>query len=91
MKYPDTYLHVEECRSGETWILPIRGNGLIDLEHNVRRWVKREFGGDLRLDPPLMPKLQGDYYAKIITDGRPPDSVVVWDAGGFFLKHTSEG
>ena len=27
-----------------------------------------------------------DYYATIITDGRPPDSVIVWNSGGFYLK-----
>ena len=84
--YPDCYLHVTECRSGETFIMPLRGNASLDLTHQVKRWVKQEFGGELRLDGEIMPKLEGDYYAKIMTDGRPPDSVICWDGGGFYLK-----
>jgi len=88
MKYPDCYLHIEECRSGQTWIFPIRGNGLLDLKHQIKRWCKREFCGELKLDGELMPKLQGDYYGKIMTDGRPPESVVCWTGAGFYLQST---
>ncbi len=84
--YPDCYLHVLECRSGETWIVPIGDNDLIDLQTNIDKWVQSQFSGELVLDPPLMPKLDGDYYAKVMTDGRPPDSVVCWQGAGFFLK-----
>ena len=85
-KIPECYLHVTECRSGETWVLPIRGNGLLDLRHQIARWTRQEFDGELVIDGKLMPKLDGDYYGKIMTDGRPPDSVVCWDGGGFYLK-----
>lgn len=85
-KFPDQYLHVEECRSGETWILPFGDNDLLDLKVNLEKWIENEFGGELALDGEIMSRLQGDYYAKIITDNRPPDSVVVWQSGGFFLK-----
>ncbi len=84
--YPDCYLHVTECASGQTWIVPIRGNGSIDCRTQVAKWVKREWSGELAIDGQLMPRLDGDYYAKIITDGRPPESAVVWDSGGFYLK-----
>lgn len=84
--YPDCYLHVEECRSGQTWVAPIRARQTLDLKRRVKEWIKMQYGGDLSLDGELMPKLQGDYYAKIITDGRPPDSVVCWTSGGFYLK-----
>lgn len=86
MKNPDQYLHVLECRSGETWIVPFGKDDLIDIKHNVQKWIEQEFGGELTLDGELMPKLSGDYYAKIITDNRPPDSVIAWQSGGFFLK-----
>jgi len=86
--YPDTYLHVTDCRSGQTWIKPLRGNSVLDLTHQVRKWVKEEFSGELRLNGDIMPKLDGDYYGKIMTDGRPPDSVVCWEGGGFFLEAT---
>lgn len=84
--YPDCYLHVEECRSGETFIQSIRGNEKLDLKKLVKKWIKKQFCGELALDGELTPKLQGDYYAKIMTDGRPPDSVVCWTSGGFYLK-----
>ena len=84
--YPDCYLHVEECRTGQTWILPIRGNGLLDLEHQVKRWIKQEFVGERRLDGEIQPRLDGDFYARVMTDGRPPDSVVCWEGGGFWIK-----
>lgn len=86
-QFPDCYLHVTECRSGQTWIVPLRGNASLDLEYQIRKWVKAEFGGELRLDPPIMARLEGDYYGRIMTDGRSPDSVICWDGGGFYLKH----
>lgn len=86
IKYPDCYLHVMECRSGREWIVPIKGNATLNLERRIKGWCRQEFGGELTLDGKIMPKLEGDYYAKIITDGRPPDSVVCWTSGGFYLK-----
>jgi len=88
MEYPDCYLHVLECRSGQEWIVPILGETTLDLEARVKDWVGSEFQGELKLDPPLMPKLDGDYYAKIMTDGRPPDSCIYWTGRGFYLKQT---
>jgi hypothetical protein len=85
-KYPDCYLHVRECRSGEEWIMPLRGNSILNLKKQVKNWIKKEFSGELTLDSEIMPKLEGDYYAKIMTDNRPPDSVVCWQGGGFYLK-----
>lgn len=86
--YPETYLHVLECRSGQTWIVPMRGNASLDLLHQVKKWVKSEFAGELRVDGKLMPKLECDYYAQIITDGRSPDAGICWDGGGFYLEST---
>lgn len=86
MEYPNCYLHVTECRSGETFIMPLRGNSLLDLRHQVKKWVKQQFCGELRLSGKIMPKLEGEYYGKIMTDGRPPDSVVCWEGGGFYLE-----
>jgi len=85
-KYPDCYLHVTECRSGETWVVPMRGNSSLDLKYQVKKWIKSQFCGERFLDGDLMPKLDGEFYAKIMTDGRPPESVVCWDGGGFFIK-----
>lgn len=84
--YPPQYLHVEECQSGETWIVPLRSNAKLDLKTLVKRWIKREFSGELFLSGELTPRISGDYYAKILMDGRSPDSVVCWSSGGFYLK-----
>ncbi len=84
--YPDQYLHVEECRSGETWIMPISDRTHLDIKALVKRWIKREYQGELRLDGDLMPRLYGDYYAQIKLDGNPPDSISCWTSGGFYLK-----
>ena len=83
--YPDCYLHVQECRSGQEWIMPIRGNAKLDLTRLIYRWVKQEFSGELALDPPIT-RHEGEFYARIMTDGRPPDSVVCWTSGGFYLR-----
>lgn len=85
-KYPDCYLHVTECRSGVEWIVKIRGNATLDLKRRIKAWIKREFCGELHLDGEIMPRLEGDYYAKIMMDGRPPDSPICWTSGGFYLK-----
>ena len=82
----DCYMVVRECRSGQEWVRPVRKREKVDLEALIRKWAKEEFDGELRLDGKLMPRLEGDYYARIITDGRPPDLVVVWASGGFYLK-----
>lgn len=87
-QWPDCYLYVRECRSGEEWVAVIKGHQHIDLRHNIERWVRRQFNGELAIDGKIQPRLEGDYYAKIITDNRPPGSVVVWQSGGFWLKTT---
>jgi len=85
-EYPDQYLHVEDCKSGQTWIRPLTKRTILDIKRLVKRWIKEEFCGELFLDGDLTPRLQGDYYAQIILDGRPPDTHVVWASGGFYLK-----
>lgn len=73
---------------GEEWIKEITGRQSLDLKTRVKAWIKEEFCDQLRLNGDLMPGLEGEYYAKIITDQRPPDSVVVWNSGGFFTEMT---
>lgn len=86
--YPDCYLWIEECRSGETYIKPLGEDDILDLETQLDLWIESEFVGELERDGDLMPRLQGDFYAKIMTDGRSPDSVVCWESGGFYMKPT---
>lgn len=91
MKYPKQYLHVRENRSGQEWIVPFRSNAHLDIEKMCKKWVKEEFFGELAVDLPFCDgpeKSCSDYYARIITDGRPPDSVVCWDSTGFFIRST---
>jgi hypothetical protein len=86
LTYFQQYLHVRNESSGQTWFFKIDDNEPLDLEMHINRWIAAEFGGELVLDPPLMPKVAGDYYARIMTAGRPPESVVCWQSGGFYLK-----
>ncbi len=86
-KYPETYLHVRDNKTGKEWIMPLRGNSLLDLKRQIKNWLKKEFGGEFKLDGELTPKIDGDYYGKIMTDRRLPESVVCWTGGGFYLKH----
>jgi hypothetical protein len=86
-KYPDCYLHIEEYRSGESFIVPIPATAHLDLERLVKKWVAKQYGGELKVDGKFTPRLQGDYYAKIITDGRSPDCGIVWTSGGFYLTN----
>jgi hypothetical protein len=58
----------------------------MDLDALVDAWIASEFCGELQRDGKLMPRLEGDYYAQILTDNRAPDSAVCWTSGGFFLK-----
>ena len=83
--YPDCYLHVRECRSGQEWVEPIRGNASLDIATRVKAWVKKEFCGELKVDGKIMPRLEGDYYAQIKMDGERPESVRCWTSGGFYL------
>ena len=88
--WPPQYLRVVECRSGEQFVTGLSARASLDLKRQVKRWIREEFGGELWLDGDLMPRLEGEYYAEIITDGRPPDTGVCWDSGGFFLKETTK-
>jgi len=86
LTYPDCYLHVTECRSGQTWIVEIRPRQTLSLDRRVKEWIKGEFCGECRLDGDLVPNLDGDYYAMIKTDGEPPESARCWTGGGFYIK-----
>jgi len=86
--YPDCYLHVRDEKSGEEWIEEIGEERLLDLKELVEQWAYNYFAGELKLDGELMPRLSGDYYAKIMTNGREPESGIVWDSGGFYLQAT---
>lgn len=89
-KFPDQYLHVRNCRTGEEFIQPIADVENLDLAFHVSRWIYDQFSGELIMDGGIQPKLDGEFYARLMTDGRPPESVVCWTGGGFWLKAASE-
>jgi hypothetical protein len=86
MTLPDTYLAVEDCRSGEIAVVPIGPDEPLDLEAQLDAWIAAEYCGELVRDGELMPRLPGEGYAWLQTDGRPLDSPIVWESGGFYLK-----
>ena len=84
--YPECYLHVTECRSGNEYVSPITGNMILNLGKRIDYWLKKEFNGELRRDGAVSAGLEGEYFAKIMTDGRSPDEIVSWTSGGFYTK-----
>lgn len=87
---PETYLHVFESQSGQSWIVPIGDNDTLDAEELSRDWIEREFCGELEMDgePWENMKSLAPYYARVMTDGRSPDSPIHWDSCGFCLRST---
>lgn len=85
--YPETYLHVVECRSGQEWIVPIPPDGSINLETQVDAWIASEMAGELQRDGEITRRMDGEYYGRVMTDGRPPTACVCWDGGGFYLTN----
>jgi hypothetical protein len=84
---PDTYLLIEECRSGTLELFALRDDTpFLDLEALVDAWIAETSCGELVRDGDMQHQLPGDYYATLQTDGRPLDSCVVWEAGGFYVK-----
>lgn len=43
MKYPETYLHVRYNKSGQEWIMSLRGNSRLNLKTQIKNWVKKEY------------------------------------------------
>jgi len=86
MEYLDQYLHITHCQSGETHIVPLDEDTPLDIDALVDKWIEQTYCGELERDGELTPGLDGEYYAAIYTDGRSPESVVVWSSGGFYTK-----
>jgi len=82
----ECYLHVYDCKSGEDYFKEIKDDDVLDLETQLIQWVADYFCGELELDLPIMHGIEGDYFASIKTDFNPPDSVISWESGGFYLK-----
>jgi hypothetical protein len=81
----ENYLYVYDCKSGEEFFKELKDDDLLDIETQVIHWVKEHFAGEAEIDLPLC-DFEGDYYASIKTDFNSPDSVIVWESTGFYLK-----
>jgi hypothetical protein len=81
----ETYLYIYDCKSGEEFFKELKDDDILDLESQVINWVNEHFCGELVIDLPLC-DFEGDYHASIKTDFNSPDSVVVWESAGFYLK-----
>lgn len=81
----ENYLYVYDCKSGEEFFKELKDDDLLDLETQVIHWVKEHFAGEAEIDYPLC-QFEGDYHASIKTDFNSPDSVIVWESAGFYLK-----
>jgi hypothetical protein len=85
--YPDKYLHVSHEESGETWIMPIADDDPLSLEKLIDKFLLQQFGGELERDGEIDDYVKlGDYYARIIMDGRPPEDKISWQSCGFNTK-----
>jgi len=82
----ETYLYVYHCASGDHYFREIKDDDLLDLETQVIHWAKEQFGDDVQVDLPILYGMEGEYFASIKTDFNPPDSVISWESGGFYLK-----
>jgi hypothetical protein len=82
----ETYLLVTDKDDYES-VMEIQEDELLDLEVLISKWIEREIGNGCYLVQPFDSnnKIFGDYYAVIITDWRPLDSVVVWEGAYFFV------
>ena len=83
----ETYLLVTDKDHNES-VMEIQEDELLDLEVLIFKWIKRDLGDSCYLVQPFDSnnKIFGDYYAVIITDWRPLDSVVVWEGAYFFVE-----
>jgi len=81
----ENYLYVYECQTGEEFFKELKDDDLLDIETQVIHWVKEHFAGEAEIDYPLC-QFEGDYHASIKTDFNSPDSVIVWESAGFYLK-----
>lgn len=81
------YLLVTD-NDGNEWIQEIKDDELLDLETLISKWIQIHYGEDCSLCRPFdsTNKIFGDFYAVIITDGRPPDTLVIWEGAYFFVN-----
>jgi hypothetical protein len=88
--YPDQYLLVtNRIDSSYRHIVEIADNEPLDLEALLRKWGDRhldEGGFVFDISRPIRGLFE--WQASIITDGRPPDTCIVWESAEFDVHWT---
>lgn len=81
----EQYLLVTEFVTGRRTAMEISDTEPLDIGRLVKRFVRTAFGGELNVAN-IVPILEGDWHAAIITDRRDPDSAVIWSSASFYLE-----
>ena len=84
--WPQLYLRVIIRSYGSTFLMDIADNEPLDIKALIHKWVKDLYGDDdhhVHISRPVRGLCE--YDAAIITDGRPPDSCIVWSSAEFDL------
>jgi hypothetical protein len=79
--YPDQYLLVTNRREGTQSIMEIAADEPLDLKSLIHKWADRELVEDdyvIEISTPIRGLF--DWEACIITDGRSPDTCIVWQS-----------
>jgi hypothetical protein len=84
-RYPTTYLHIGDCKTGEEYVVPIDSDTPLNLVDLIDDWIEYNWQGDRKRFGGVTPRLDGDYYGKIMTERRPPTSCVCYSGGGFHV------
>jgi hypothetical protein len=91
MNYPEQYLHVYHNQSGEEFVVPIADDTLLDIEKLCSDWAESHFCGEANPEFAYGPESAClEYYARIITDGRSPDSCICWTSVGFSMEFVAD-
>lgn len=84
---PEHYMRVYHNQSGESWIVPITGRQLIDPDVRFKKWLRDEFGGELKVDGKRS-QFQAEYSVTIHLDYQHYDGVCCWTSGEYYVKCT---
>jgi len=87
--YPDQYLLVTNRREGTQSIMEIAADEPLDLKSLIHKWADRELFEDdyvIEISTPIRGLF--DWEACIITDGRSPDTCIVWQSADLNILWT---
>lgn len=87
--FPEQYLRVIIRSDGSTFIMDIADDEPLDIDALIHKWVKDRYGDDdhnVHISRPVRGLCEHD--AAIITEGRPPETCIVWSSAEFDLLPT---